>query len=1168
MPIEFTKEQEKAVNAKGNILVSAAAGSGKTAVLVERVIRRLTDKVNPVSADRLLIVTFTNAAAAEMRTRIEKRLDDECRANPDDVGLRRQKQLLSTAKICTVDSFCIDLVRQNFEKAGVSPDFKISDEASLDTVNDAVLRSFISELFEKKDPVFNELLDLVGAEYDDGDFSNLIMSLFKYSRQLPFPEKWFKQLSGMYNGGVFNSSSEWYKYAFSVLNKTLPCIKTNISNAIDSVSGDEANVKLYEYCRIAENLCGGLEAAAATNEWDTVFNCLLDFVLPGKPRKTKDISDSSNSAVTALKELTEKDIKSLRELFFDDFASINEQFKKIYKPMGLLTEILLDFDKKLFDEYRRRNIFTFHNAEHLALNLLCSDSENGIETNPDAAELLNSYDEVMVDEYQDTNDLQDMLFHILSGKGKKLFAVGDVKQSIYGFRGANPSNFLKKKQDALPYGEGENGAPHKIILGNNFRSKAEICGFINFFFKNFMTKNTGEIVYDGEEELIPAAEYPAVSDMPVTVDIINTTGGEDKALIYEARRIADYIKNVMSSGKCIRKDKETLRRAKYSDFTVLLRSVKNKMPVIAEELRKQGIPVNFTPENFAESQEIAVILSLLKVIDNPDSDVELLTVMMSPIFAFTAEEAANIRLIKRKDSIYSAVVFAAENGNGHCKELLERLAKYRMLSAVSPLNRLLTFLLTDTDYLNTVSAMADGGRRRNNLLLLCDYAKQYSADNNVSDTGGFVRYILRQSENGIKSAASLSGGDSVKIMSIHSSKGLQFPVCIIAGTALKFNSSEKRENSQFSVQYGLGMRYFDEHTKEKRTTVSRQVIIADKFNREREEELRLLYVAMTRAQDRLHITGSIGNIDKELPKYADMLLLNGRTDAVFRHTNSYFEWLMYVLLLHPDGAVLRGAGSNIIPLETESRVKINIADANDSTAVCEKTDGDVYIPEKETVNAVKESISYSYPYAPLTEIEAKSSVSAIANKAESAKYAFSSKPSFMSDGGITAAERGTAMHRVMQFIDFNGTDNLEEEIDRLYEWQFISEREARAVSRKALEIFFKSDVFRRIKKSRLVKREMRFLTELPAGKIDPNIDERFKDEGIIVQGAVDLCFVEDGAVVVLDFKTDRADNPVALSDAYGEQLSIYAKACEKIFGLPVKQKLIYSFALSREIEIP
>ena len=1166
MAFKPTKQQQLAIYEKGNILVSAAAGSGKTAILVERVISLLIDKNANITADRLLIVTFTNAAAAEMRTRIEKRLDEEIRKNPKDSGLLMQKHLLNSAKICTIDSFCIDLVRENFDKLDISPDFVITDGNSLKEIDRAVIYEIIDRYLEENNPVFNRLLDIVGAEFDQNNFAETVLDIYEYSRQLPFPTEWFNMLSEGYSDGKFEKDNIWYKLAFKKGVTVTSSMQKLIANGIDLISVSEKSFESYitPFSYLAD-YTERLKKAADTKEWDLFYNTLQSFS-PFSLPSVKGLNGISeiDAAKDTYKYLCEKPIEDLKKIFYADFDFINSQFKKLNEPIKLLVEILKEFDRKLFLEYKKNNQFTFHNTEHLALKLLCEFNDGKITVNPNASDLLDRFYEVMVDEYQDTNDLQDMLFYVLSGFEKKLFAVGDVKQSIYAFRGANPSNFLNKKNRYIDVQNAGEEDSKKIILGNNFRTKSEVCDFINFFFTLFMQKETGEIDYKDGEQLIPSAKYPATDSPSVIYDIIDCKTSIDSQLTLEARHIANFIKETVNGPECIKKDDNSLRKADYGDFTILLRSVTGKAPAIVEELKRQGIPVNLSFENFAESIEISTVLALLKVIDNPQSDIELLTVMMSPIFGFTPDRMAEIRANKNSGNLYSAVIFAAKNGDRKCGEFLKTLEKYRLYNVANTLPKLILKLLNATDYLNIVSAMNDGERRRNNLLLLCNYAEQYSTAN--SDINGFIRFIKNTVGANAKSA--VSGSNAVNIMSIHGSKGLQFPVCIVAATSFGFNEQDARENTVYDTKLGLGFRYFDEDDKHKYSTVSRQIILDNLKSSALEEELRLFYVALTRTQDKLLMVSSFKNYEKSLLKYKNILISSGGNIdySLFSRTKSYADWLMICALLHPNGSVLRTSSDAIIPLKTESPLEIRVINSETLQEIEIESAPENAEIDFDIVNEIKQNLSYNYPFSEILNIESKTSVSAVANKAESEKFLFSGRPSFLC-GGITGAERGTAMHKVMQFIDFTKCQDIESEIERLYEWQFISETERDSLNITALKEFFADEIFERIKKSPLVKREMRFLTEVPATKLNPLLDARYQDEKVIIQGAVDVCFLEDDKIVILDFKTDNADSLEDLKTAYAEQLSIYAMACEKIFGKPVKEKIIYSFKFSDTIKI-
>ena len=1167
MAFKPTPSQELSINSKGNILVAAAAGSGKTAVLVERVIKMITDDTAPVSADRLLIVTFTEAATAEMRSRIESRLDEEYLKNPENIFLLKQRQLIKNAKICTIDSFCIELVRENFEKFGISPDFKISQEEDLLPNNRKVIYEIINRCFEEKNDDFNRLLDIIGTEFSEENFVDFVLEIYKYATQLPFPREWFLKLGEEY-AKPFERENPWYSYCFTTAMGILSELISAINNAIEllSVNCDALSVYNPPFCVLLDEL-KNLYSVATAGNWDEFYQALNRFNLPELPKK--GVSAVSKlpevSAAKVIFKSSLKGIERIAKLFCYNEFFIKCQFAELCSPVKVLSDILLEFDSKIFDEYKAKNTFTFHNLEHMALELLCEVKDGEVLIKEEAREIINSFEEVLIDEYQDTNDLQNLIFTIISDNEKNLFAVGDVKQSIYGFRGANPINFLNMKNSYKPIETVSDNMHQKIILGQNFRSKNAICDLINDFFTLFMTESTGKMVYDEEERLVPAAKFPETEISPVDFILSDCKEEKVKTSFADSVAIADYIKRVMSEGAVIKENDDTLRPARFSDFTILLRNAKGKAPLLAEELRKRNIPTSFTGESFADSYEVLTFLNLLKIIDNPLLDVEMLAVLLSPIFDFSTEDVAKIRAENKKGTLYSALILASQNGDSKAARFLEKLSNFRLLAAITPIENLVSKILHETKFLDTVSLLPDGAQKRQNLLLLIDSAKSL-ADSSDSLTA-FAKKILSRTSG--KSSAS-SSSDSVNIMSIHGSKGLQFPVCIIADLSTAFNDQESKSSSLYSKDLGIGFKYFDENLKEKVTSVSREVILDSIRANRCEEEMRLLYVAMTRAKDKLCFVSSHKNLEKRVEDLTSLLIASKSqiSSYLISRTYSYADWLILFLLLHKDAGILRGNAHSLLLPDTKSHLSLSVSSAEAISDLSEET----YTPELQNtdtslVDGINAALNYEYPYKKLSALQSKASVSALANSAESAKFAFSQKPSFLCREGLSATERGTAMHKIMQFFDFSRHNNIEGELDRLYEWQFISENERNAADIKALEKFFSSDVFNRILTSSKVEREMRFLTEIEAETVMADLDTALKKEKIVVQGAVDICFVEDDGVVVLDFKTDRVDNKEALREAYGEQLNIYAVACEKIFGKTVKQKIIYSFALGCEIEV-
>ncbi len=1166
MAFNPTENQKKAIDTRGNVLVSAAAGSGKTAVLVERVINMLTDKNSSISADRLLIVTFTNAAAAEMRSRIEKRLYEEIQKNPDDVSLQRQKYLLTNADICTIDSFCIKLVRENFEKCGIEPDFKISDGSSqLNTCN-TVMKNLIAEYLENPSKEFLHLLELAGCEYDEKNLTDLISRIYLYSQQLPFPERFINSLALPYQT-KFGEGNVWYDMALQMADKRVKTLRICAQKMAESAPYTNKNSEKYTaYAQTVLDIIDKIENAVVLKSWDGLAQYLGTVSLDRVPSSDKD---DENANVFKANQKRIKDIlKELSGLFSASSGETQNFISKNYGAIKLLIEIITKYGERLFDAFYEENSYTFYNMEQLALNLLCENQDGKIIIRDEARQLCDRYDEVLVDEFQDVNDLQNMLFYVLSNREEKLFVVGDVKQSIYGFRGSNPDNFLNKKNTYVPIDSAKDTDSKKIILSDNFRSRRGVCDAVNFFFSLLLAGQCGGIVYNQEERLNAGGTFPE-SYAPTAELLVVDKYEDDSAktlLELETQKIAEYILSVMDEGEVI-SDGNALRAAQFSDFAILLDKVKDKAAVIAQTLSDYGIPVSLGGDSFMESIEISTVMSLLQVIDNPKCDVELLSVMMSPLFAFTAEEMAKIRANQKCGPLYSAVVAYSKTGDGKTTAFVESLAALRREAAVLPLDRLISKLLHSADILNQMSALSGGKTRRANLFALIKFAKGY-CERTGGGIYGFLKYMNSLPETSFKSSAS-GGENAVKIMSMHNSKGLQFPVCIVANLSSQINNADSISRVLFSEKGGIAFKYYDEEYGCDKEMLG-HAVMADAANaKTTEEKLRLLYVAMTRAIDRLCLVCSVKDGESKLLKLSASLLDDAPyiSREFLEGSRNMGDWILACALLHPQGEKLRNyADAKAQPVAIESDLKISIFNtfANDQQALEQQTQKTSEC-NYELAEKIKANADYVYPYEKLRFLQAKASVSRLVHGAENDRFAFTQKPAFMTGDKLSGAARGTAMHHIMQFINFDDNIDVASEIERLLEWKFITEAEALSADINALNTFFDGELYRRIMKSADVRREMRFLTEIPAKRIDTNLDDNLPDADIIVQGAVDLCFVEDDGIVVLDFKTDRVENMKQLVDCYGEQLNIYSTAAEKIFEKPVKERIIYSFCLGESI---
>lgn len=1163
-----TPMQEKAINAKGNVLVAAAAGSGKTAVLTERVIRMLSQKENPISADRLLIVTFTNAAAAEMRSRIEKRLFEECSRHPEDVGLLKQKQLISGADICTIDSFCINLVRENFEKCGVSPDFKVGNSGILDTLSQKVMSEITAPLFAEQSEEFKLLLELTSCENDERNLVDTIKSVFLYSRQLPFPERFIKALEKPYFL-PFSKGHPWYDNGFAVAREYTEFLKQSIESIVDLAGSAPDGADGYiAFAEKAALIVGNIESELSKNSWDSFRALLATVKYPNLP-SSKFKEHPAIKEIKNIKASLKKDTDTLFGIFSQTVSQVQEDINRQKGAVSLFCRLVNEYSEKLFDAYNEADNFDFYNTEQLALKLLCSCDENGrIVKREENSELCERYDEVLVDEFQDVNDLQNTLFSILSKNDENLFAVGDMKQSIYGFRGANPKNFLKKKNTYKDIDLcTEPNQPKKIILSDNFRSRKGVCDFINYFFEAMQGTLQNGYIYDASEKLNPAAKFKENGEVAVKLAVINKADSEeaDSLIEAEARAVADYIYKTVESKKAVIHTADGgLREAQFGDFAILVNSLKSSKAPIVEALKARNIPVNAENVPYNESYEIVLMLSLLKLIDNPKNDAQLIAVMMSPMFSFTAEELALIRSGCVTEDVYSAVASAAEKGNEKAKNFLEALRDMRRQAALLALPELIEKLILTSGIINFVSAMPNGRVRRSNLISLSKYAKSFGSDNGRG-ISAFVDYILSCEPQAFKTV-SLPDKNAVSIMTMHASKGLQFPICILANNSSEFNKSDSISRILFDGENGITFKCFDELTGVEKDSIGHRISSKQTAMSAPEEKLRLLYVAMTRAEDSLVVFSSSKELEKRVGNISAKVS-HGVSPSFVKRSVCMNDWIIAAALRHPDGKALRRlACVNITPVQTESRFEIiDCLPSRINKAPQRRSASGV--ADISVANKITHNLAYAYPYRELGKIQAKMSVSALANKEESLKFGFSSRPSFMLKGGLTPAERGTAIHKLMQYCRFSPNPDLAEEVQRLFEYGFISEKEADCIDIPLVSRFFESGLFKRILASNDVRREMRFMTEVPAYRLDRELSAAARNTPIIIQGAVDLCFEEADGIVIVDFKTDRVQAEEELKNTYKEQLDIYSRACEKIFAKPVKERIIYSFILSKEIKV-
>lgn len=1175
MARNWTEAQKDAITARGgNILVSAAAGSGKTAVLVERVTQRILDRENPVRADRFLIVTFTRAAAGEMRERIDAAINALIAENPSDSWLINQKTLLSAAKICTIDSFCSSLVKENFNLLDLAPDFKTADEGELNILSQEACDKTMEELYDKKESSFRNLVELLFAGRDDSKLSEAIVSLYKSSRSFPFPDSWLDSLAADFEAKMPLSESRYgemlLNYSESLCDYSLSITKS----CLRDIEGDEDLEKmLYNALSTDKAQYEYILEKIREKSWDEAKKGAECFKAERRGNTPKHLKDDplTLSLVEKRKAATDN-IKDLPSVFCcseEDFLSDMEFFAPMVRS---LVEAVKLYGENLRIMKKSKKIADFDDITHAALKLLVKETKDGWERTKEAESLCEYYEEILIDEYQDTNKAQDMLFTALSRNN--LFRVGDVKQSIYSFRQAMPQIFTDLKNSYNRYSRENSAFPAKILLGNNFRSRSGVTDIINFVFSQLMSKESGDIEYNSEEELVPLASYSEKAEAATEFHLLDTTEAENysDSDTFQAAYIADTIKEMIASGFTV-KDGEGERPASYGDFAVLLRSVSKKAQIYADVFRKKGIPCfTETGGTFLSSKEVSLALNFLRIIDNPKQDVPLLSVMLSPVFGFSLDDVSRIRLSAKGD-IYSCLLYASENGNTKAKDFLSALSAWRSLACCLPASELITELYNETGLVSVFDAVDSSGLKRANLMLLFDYACTYEKSG-YTGLSSFIRFIDRlssQKQDLTGALGEVQSADVVKIMSIHKSKGLEFPVCILADCTKKFNRMDETKNLIVNLRHGLGIVRRDLETFEQYRTVCHSAVKLSMHRDSVSEELRVLYVAMTRAKEKLIMIAEKKKSEDFLRKCSIDINRGKRmlTPYAVTKAGSYASWLVTSLLRHPDAGELRlKAGiSNDIVLQCDSPIKfiykvfetVNTAQASDENI--ENNYDEVLLKQ------LKEKLSFRYKYEELAGVITKRAASEVDRNYIDRDYFASAVPSFLTEGGLTGAQRGIATHTFIQFADYEKAKaDLDGEITRLTSKGILTKIQSEGINKKAVSRFFESELFERIRKSSLVMREKKFTLEVPVGEVYPELSH-FSEEKMMIQGIADCAFLEDGELVVVDYKTDALKNETDFIVKYASQVLLYKKALSECTGYNVKSAVLYSFHLGKEIEV-
>lgn len=1166
MGFEFTRGQRQAIEERGtSLLVSAAAGSGKTRVLTERLMRYVTDPDKPRDIDSFLIITYTRAAAAQLKSRISGALAALAAERPDDTRLRRQQNLSYRAQIGTIHSFCTALLRENCQYLGLPPSFSVLDEDKARVIEQSVLERVLDARYEKMGsyPGFAELVDSVGAGRDDSRLSQLVLELCRKLRSHPYPEDWAQgQMDALSMDGVSDAAqSVWGRELLQSTADSVRFWTQRMETAASEIKN--AGGKLEKaYLASFDGTCAALRSFLAALEagWDAAAACLpIPFGRLGSLRSYDD--PELAAAVKSARDGCKRAAEGWRGTLSAPSDSLVADMRKIAPAARALLELALDFDRSFAAEKRRRGCVDFSDLEHFAARLLV-DKDTGKRTWI-AVETMQRYTEIMVDEYQDVNAVQELIFSAVSNEGKNLFLVGDVKQSIYRFRLADLSIFIDKSLrwpdiDAPLPGNATAPEGRRILLRENFRSRKSILRAANHVFSNIMSRELGELDYDESAALrFGAAGYPQDSDAPVELDIIDPDcfdagDGEDSPdkAAREAGFVAQRINEMVAAGTPVYEDGAP-RRCNYGDFALLLRSPSANGTVFRRVLAEAGIPVQSRQgSGFFTSLEVTTAVNMLCVIDNPHADVPLISVLRSPAFAFSADELSLVRGFSQDGDYYTALCAAARRGNEKSARFLALLERLRAAAPELGVCGLLRSIYAETDLFALCSAMNGAGGRRGNLTLLFELAQRFESGGE-SGVLRFTAWLRRLAERGEEPSAAEQDG-CVKIMSIHKSKGLEFPFVFLCDLSHRFNRRDLSTAVLLHTQLGLGPKLTDAARGIEYPTLARRAIENRLTTETLSEEMRVLYVGMTRARERLFMTCTMKNAQEKLDKLRTGLSAPIAPELL-RAGSCFARWL--------SAAALLGDGGGI---ETKI-IRSTAAPESEKSAPSPAPVGD------DAYEHVRVRLDWRYPHAGASALPSKLTATGLKGRSDDAERTDDAemlvheeagpgfrRPALGSATVQDAASRGTATHALLQHMDLSRAadeQGVHAELERLSASGILTRVQAQAADIRSVMRFGASALCRRLLSAQEMRREFRFTLLAEASDyFDAPAGER-----LLLQGVVDCFIVEDGHITVIDYKTDRVSAAEAAERAqvYAGQLNAYAAALERIRKLPVSQKLVY-----------
>ena len=1344
---KWTQEQQNVIDSRGgNLLVAAAAGSGKTAVLVERIIQMILNSDLKIDIDKLLVVTFTNAAASEMRERIGDAISKKLDENPEDEHLQDQLVLLNKASITTIHSFCLEVIKSNFHKINLDPNFRIGDETECSLMKLEAIDETFDILYEQNDEEFCYLVDCYAEKRGDSNLQNLILSIYSFVMASPYPKVWLKESAEDFNitDDFDFATSKWAKAILETVKIQMEGIEKSLCKAIEDVYGIDELVTFTDKLKIEYEKIKEILYACDTS-WSDAYRQISSMTFENYAKGVKRIPKDAPSYIKEekdkakkIRDNAKKSIEKIKTSVFNkNYDDLKDEIKFLYPIVKSLSDVVLMFEQIYSQKKRDKGIIDFNDIEHFALQILTETDENGDFVFDEegknipsdiALEYREKFYEIFIDEYQDSNQVQEVILStIAKQKEPNRFMVGDVKQSIYRFRQAKPEIFLQKY---ATYDTDLSSKYKKIMLYKNFRSRKEVVDSVNYIFEHIMSKNLGEIDYNEEEKLNLGANFEEVEDEKIILggateihlmekkvpevedpDEEEEEGEDLDASQIEARMVGKIIRDIMrpnENGEIMQvfdKKLETYRNVEYKDIVILLRATSAWAPVFAEELINMDIPTYADMgQGYFETMEIQVIMSFLKVIDNPMQDIPLIAILRSPIYGFTPEDFIDIRITDKKVSFYEAMrMFVGEkidlsNAEGQdiaedeisddtgneiidvnineensyvdadmddyyqninyedfeyeneefiyndevmyesyisenveddliyeinsniegdeesqkselelkVRRFLDDLKELQEKSMYMSTDEFLWYIYTNSGYYAYCGALPGGSQRQANLRILFERAKQFE-ETSFKGIFNFINFIskLKKSNSDMGSAKTLGeNANVVRIMSIHKSKGLEFPIVICSGMGRNFNTMDFRKDVLYHHELGYGPQIVDFERRISYPSIAKEALKC-KINIENiSEEMRILYVALTRAKEKLIITSSIKDIEQNMHKWSSNIstekmvskydILNGK---------NYMDWMMPAIIKHKDLEDIRETYnlSTSISMEDESKWSVKTWSRDDIDFEKHEKEGirevlntmDLSQHDTEYYEQIEKKLNFEYPYLGVVKKAASISVTEIKKRQEEYEEQEDSlglykhkttlkKPKFLSESQksekITGARRGTIVHLIMEVLDFekvNTESEIKAQIQDLVKRRIITEKESQVLSPRKIMRFFKSPIAKRMLSSKFVKREQKIYTQIKMNDIYLNDEifknnrETYENESVMLRGVIDLYFEEDDGLVILDYKTDFVDenNKKEIIHKYKKQIEIYADVLSKLTGKKVKEKYLYLFGIDEQVKV-